>query len=530
MMKDKAINSDELDLDGDKGFDAAAIAQAMAANNEKIEEMQAALEGVKDTSEVEDLKATIAKLQTTVGNLPGSYKGVTDALTARIDELQTDAAISTKGNAGVPEGIKAITVAIEESDEFAALKSAGRVATPHSIPCGGKQGNFSEKVEILSLCASGGLKAATPIVTAGVSGQNLTAYRPGVFEDQQWAMNLASRIPMIPVANAAVYTIPKETDASRYGAWSGYLTVVIDGDPTPKSTATVANADGVMIGSTHRFYDADDVLLGTSLVVSFVASTGVITYTTDSITWDMAVGGRIVSENYAVTAENTTKPSGGVGDKAVSFNLKVLASLVPTTVGALNTVPGLQQLIERKLPERHLRNLSRHLLYGDDTGDELQGFRSYTGAQTYAWSGGVVGDNRIDAIMKAVNLIPWTSGIGVVMKQSDLPALTLLKDSTGNYLRSGNFGMVPLAMVGSSWFLGPNELVFDYANAATHFTVINWADASEIADQATASLMWGYIGNDFADNVIRARYEATLAHAIKSTHAYVVGTWDAAPS
>ena len=132
--------------------------------------------------------------------------------------------------------------------------------------------------------------------------------------------------------------------------------------------------------------------------------------------------------------------------------------------------------------------------------------------------------------MKSVNLIPWTSGIGCVMKQSDLTALTLLKDSTGQYLTSGNFGMVPLQMVGSAWFLGPFELVFDYANAATHFTVINWADASEIADQATAALMWGYIGNDFADNVIRARYEATLAHAIKSTQAYVVGTWDVAPS
>jgi hypothetical protein len=509
-MSDKAINTDELNLEGDKGFDAAAIAQAMKANDEKLTELQAALAGLQDTSEVDAMKSTIAKLQETVGNLPGSYKGITDKLSERIDELQTDAALATSGKANVPEGIKAITAAIEESEIFESIKSAAeqrspsRIATPHSFECmtgdGMKMGSFSDRVAIQSLSATGGYKAANPVTIAQVSGQQLTAYRPGVFSDQRWEQNIASRIPVIPVANASVYTIPKETEASKYGAWSSTLTVAVDGDPTPKSTATVQDNNGVMVGSTHRFYNSSDVLLGTAVVVSFVTSTGVITYATDSLTFDAAIGARVVSDNYAVTAENTTKPSGAVGDKAVSFNLKMLASLM------------------------------RHLLYGDDSADELQGFRTYTGAQTYAWSGGVVGDNKIDAIMKAANLIPWTSGIGVVMKQSDLPGLTLLKDSTGNYLTSGNFGMVPLEMVGGSWFLGPFELVFDYANAATHFTVVNWADASEIADQATAALMWGYIGNDFADNVIRARYEATLAHAIKSTQAYVVGTWDTAPS
>jgi hypothetical protein len=132
--------------------------------------------------------------------------------------------------------------------------------------------------------------------------------------------------------------------------------------------------------------------------------------------------------------------------------------------------------------------------------------------------------------MRAANLIPWTTGpIGVIMSQVDLPNLTLQKGSDGHYLRTGNFGMVPLNMVGQAWFLGPYELVFDYANATTHFTVINWADASELVDQDTASLMMGYINDDFERNIVRFRYEATMAHAIKSTQAYIVGTWDAAP-
>lgn len=521
-------NTDEI---GNKGgiTDPAAVKQELDGIKAKLDEAQAALANTPTKSEIDQINSSIEALKSTVENLPtADYSDVIKALTEQVETIQTTAALRGTKAADQPTGIKAITRALADADVYKQLQDAGRVQTPHALP----DGSWSAKTVIPSLAAVGGLKAANPVVIADVSGQDLTAYRPGVFMDQYWAMNIASRIPSVAVGNATTYTIPKETEASRYGAFSTTLTTALDGDPTPKSSVDVQDSNGVMIGSTHRFYDSSDALLGSAVVVSFDAasSPNTITYTTSTLTWDAAIGSRVVSENYAATAEGTTKPSGAVGDKSVSFTLKTLASIIPTTVNALNTVPGLEALIERKLPERHMRNLSRHLIYGDGSADELQGLRPYTGAQTYSWSGGVVGDNRLDAVMKAANLIPWTSGIGVIMSQQDLPNLTLLKDSTGNYLRTGNFGMVPLVNTGMAWYLGAFELVFDYAVASTHFTVINWADASEMAEQANASLMWGYINDDFAKNIIRARYEATLAHAIKSTQAYVVGTWDSAPT
>lgn len=514
-----AMNEDDLITKGGV-TDPALVKTELDALKERVEETSAAMAKTPNKAELDDLKGQIESIKSTVENIPGDWTDRLDAMKKRVDELQTGAALLGNKAADVPQGIKAITHQIKDTPTYKSLVDTGRIATT-----GGVDGSWSAKTTIPSFSA----KAASPVVISDMAGGDLTTYRPGIFMDDKWAMDIASRIPRVVVSNSTTYTIPKESDPSRYGAWKSTLAADINGDPTPVSVATFTDVVGLIPGSVVRFYNASDVLLGSSTVLSINTSTKVVTFTTNSITWDATTGWKVVSENYGVTAELAQKPSGFVGTENVSFTLKTLASIIPTTVNALNTIQGLRSMIEMKLPERHRRNLSYHLLYGDDGTQKLQGLRTYTGAQSYAWSSGVSGDNQVDAVMRAANLIPWTSGLGVIMSQADLPTLFLLKGSDGHYLRTGSFGMVPLGMVGQSWYLGPYELVFDYAVTSTHFTVINWSDASEIADQNTASLMWGYINDDFEKNIIRARYEATLCHAIKSTQAYVVGQWDAAP-
>ena len=126
--------------------------------------------------------------------------------------------------------------------------------------------------------------------------------------------------------------------------------------------------------------------------------------------------------------------------------------------------------------------------------------------------------------------VPWNSSIGIVMNQADLQYMETAKTTDGHYLATGAFGAYPLTGVGAQRFLGPYELVFDYACAAGDFSVINWQESSEFVDQDTAELAWGYINDDFSVNIIRARYEATVLHAIFGTWGYVVGTWDSEPS
>lgn len=506
---------DEMD---EKLTETIAAAKAAGSDTEKVME------------EIKSLKEVIDTVKESVADLPGNYEKQLKAIGDQVDAFQTGAALASVGTANAPQGMKAITKSVMDHPLY---------KTMMEMDNGGKYkqlktitqidgGNWTERVPISSFAAAG-YKAPAPVVISDMAGTDTDVRRPTAVEAREWAMGVVDRIPSVITAGAATYTVPRETLPSRYGAWKTTLAANVDGDPTPTSTATLTDVEGIMAGSVHRFYNASDAQIGSAVVVSWDTGTKVVTYVTNSLDFDATAGWKVTSENYAATAELAEKPNQFVGSNSESFTLKMLASILPTTVNALNTIQGMAALIERKMPLRHRRNLSRHLIYGDGTADELQGLRTYSGAQSYLWSSGSTGDNQVDAIMRAINLIPWGVQIDVLMTQLDLPALTLLKGDDGHYLRTGNFGQVPLTQVGLSWFLGSHELVFDYAVASGDFTCINWMGASEIADQNTASLMWGYINDDFVKNIIRARYEATLAHAILDTQEYVVGEWDSAP-
>jgi hypothetical protein len=89
------------------------------------------------------------------------------------------------------------------------------------------------------------------------------------------------------------------TVTRRPGAWDGAwtplvptLTVQLDGDPTPKSTATVDDVTPFVAGEYAQFYDSSDAILGYALIVSIAGQ--VITFTTDSLTWDAEIGDAVM--------------------------------------------------------------------------------------------------------------------------------------------------------------------------------------------------------------------------------------------
>lgn len=509
------------------------VKSRLAEMEEKLEETIATAKAAgTDTeavmTEIKSLKEVIETVQESMADLPGHYEKQLKAIGDQVDAFQTGAALSSMGKAGVPHGVKAITKQVMEHPVYEAMMAKSGEKYQQLKTSSHADGNWSERIAIDSYAAAG-YKAPSPVVISDMAGVDTDYRRPGIHEAREWAMDVVSRIPSVITAGATTYTVPRETLPSRYGAWKTTLAANVNGDPTPTSTATLTDTEGCNIGAVHRFYNASDVQIGSAVVVSFDPATDIVTYVTNSLDFDATSGWKVTSENYAAIAELGEKPNQYLGNSSESFTLKVLASILPTTVNALNTIQGMSAMIERKMPIRHRRNLSKHIIYGDGTADELQGLSTYTGAQSYLWSSGVSGDNQVDAVMRAINLIPWGVPIDVLMSQVDLPALTLLKGSDGHYLRTGSFGQVPLTQIGLSWFLGSHELVFDYAVTSGDFFPINFAGASEIADQNTASLMWGYIDDDFVKNIVRARYEATLAHAIIDPQEYVVAEWDAAP-
>ena len=502
---------------GDDG-DAGKIHTELDRIGVKLAEVQSVVKSAPSASEVAKLAADIATIQQSLGDAKGNYSGLIKTLEARVDELATTAALGTS-KAAAPEGIRAMAQQVLESDGYKSLWDAS--GRPQ------RREGFTAPIKIQSISAA---KSATPVIISDVVGGSPTeVYRSGIVADPGFPATIRSRIPTVIVKGATKYVIPTETEASRYGAVHSLLTTAIDGDPTPKNTAVVADIEGFMVGATVKFYHGTTgALLGEAVLVSKVTKT--LTFAADTLDFDAAIGTRVVSENFESTAEQGTKQSGHVGLTNTEYTFQTLAQLIPTTVNALNTVAGLRTFIESKLPLRYERNLSRHLQYGTGTAPQLAGFRAKSGAQSYLWSAGEVGDNRVDALIRAAYMVPWNSSIGIVMNQADLQYMETAKTTDGHYLATGAFGAYPLTGVGAQRFLGPYELVFDYACAAGDFSVINWQESSEFVDQDTAELAWGYINDDFSVNIIRARYEATVLHAIFGTWGYVVGTWDSEPS
>ncbi len=89
------------------------------------------------------------------------------------------------------------------------------------------------------------------------------------------------------------------TVVRRPGAWDGEwtplvpeLTVQLNGDPTPKSTATIDDVTTFIVGEWAQFYDASNAVLGYAQVVSILGQ--VVTFTTDSLTWDAEIGDAVM--------------------------------------------------------------------------------------------------------------------------------------------------------------------------------------------------------------------------------------------
>lgn len=469
---------------------------------------------------VDGLKADLAKVQTAMEKVDGDYTDAVKALTTRLDGL--DNAMDL--NAAAAQ-VKSYGDMIMDTEGF---KSA------HFDASGGRKKLHLDSADPIYIPRITGAKATiTPISLTQMGDAVPNFYRPGIFTEAQDVMNLAARLMRISVPNATTYSVRKETAASLTGYITTTLAVTLDGDPTPKTVATFTDVDGFVPGTYVRFWNASGALLARLPIVSIDTGTKVVTFATDAIDFDATAGWRITGENFGAVAESADKPYGFLEVDVTDHSMKTIPTLMAVTNQVLDSVAGMTSWIELKLRARFLRNLSWHLLKGDgSSAQQLAGFDNASGAQTFTWStDGVAGDFRADAIFRAGALIPWSGAIVVVMNRADLVKLQLEKNSTdGAYVQSQMFGGISLNMFGPRMFLGPYEIILDDACVEGDFYMINLSEASELADAERASLAWGYVNAQFAQNQITARYEERLLHAINSTAAFVLGEWDSAPS
>lgn len=504
------------------------VEQELEGLKAKIDGLESTIDRLPDGSaipaEVTELKASIDTIDAAVKEIQqGDWGGLIGAMKTRIDALATAMEPAAGTGDDVPKGF---AESLLEAEDFKALlenPEAERVKIAR-LPAL----NSSRSITVPSVTWPARFKTVT---LADVGAVRPPAYRPGIVSDPELPRDLISRIPRVVADGAANWNVPYETDDGIASYITTNASAAVAGGTTPVSAIPVDSVAGFTVGSIARIITTGGTYEET--VTGIDEPNSELDFGTDEIDFDIAEGDRVIATFFGATGELETKPDSGAELDLRTWNFLTMALLMPMSQQVINTVSGIESWGQMKLRMRMSRNYSQHLLYGDNASysDQLQGLATYPNAQTFTWStDGSTGDNRADAIVRAIDLIRWPGPVTVVMSRGDITSLNLEKTSTEAYVHSTLFGRLPLVNVGGSWFLGPWELYEDDAVTPGDFFPINFAAASEIVDQNRTTMTAGMIDKDFAQNIIRWRYEEVVLHAILSTAAYVVGEWDSAPA
>ncbi len=539
-MGDKDKQSELTGLKGHTGPDAtaAAVATALKEFKGEIDGVAARVAVFEDgdvlqaVKELMELKDAIAGLSALEAKIPEDRSEEIEKLKAKLDGVQAQL-LSGQAAPGGKEKPKTLGEVIFEDEGFQAMVSKETSATKAF------KINLSEQRKAPTLSVPDILAgvSAAPVLGADDLGPLRWSTRQVeiVTEPKESVAAFVPAIGVIPAPGFQVYEWPEETLDSATGYLRTTLSVALTGSSVaPTDTAEVADASHFVIGTYVRFFDAARNLLGRLELVNVDTGTtpNQLIFDTNAIDWDQAVDTNVTSEHWLGTPESEGKPYTMLAGDTTSVNAVTIAIMAAATRQQLLSPSGIMSWIDQELPDRTIRNIAQQLLYGaGTTGKSLLGFWNVSGAQTYAWSEGEIGDNRIDAVLRAALLVLGGTP-AIVMNKFELRTLRLLKDTNdGQYLHSQIIGKVSMEMVAGQWVLdGQYPIIVSEAVKDGDFLVCDFAMASKIIDAEDESLEWGVINDDFALNQRRARYERTLAHAVQRKKSFVLGEWDNAPS
>ncbi len=342
--------------------------------------------------------------------------------------------------------------------------------------------------------------------------------RPQIAELLTEFSDLSSWVPRVPVPNTDVYEFNRETEASRLGYVSSTLSAgVVSG---AGAVANFNEVEGFTPGTIVRFFttggiETAEILSIAALVVTFTAN----------LVFDADTDDRVTSENYGATAEEALKPGGLAIFELVQCPLQTLATVIGTTKQRINALPTLLRDIETKMRMRARRNRGFHIAYGDKVSepDQLAGWASEVGVQTYLLSSGPASDFRADALVRAAALVHSGNTLVVHLNIDEWNTIRLEKSaSDGHYVLTS---LGPMIVVDRPGMRSMGSLVVNIDGVVQDgdFFVVDHLVASEWADQMSSEFSTGWINDDYLRNQLKLRYEEKVCHAILTTTGYVFG-------
>jgi hypothetical protein len=497
-------------------------------------------------AKVEAVAGTVDALGQKVGKFGARIEAVenrpavdTEDLDAKFEKLATGEQFAT-----VAEQIAALETKVERQGQFGGTQpkpddawtryfNSSEFAEFIKGQCKDKDG-VKLNVDPVFGRSLGGQFAVTVDSTL-VGSLDVPAQRAGVIELLRDPIGLVDVVQFVPPINSQNYEYYKETTQSETAVLGTTLTVAIDGDPTPKTTCTVANSEGFVPGVLVLFYDASEAVLASKTLVSKDDATGVLTFATDDLDFDATIGWKVTTEEILATAEGALKPAGFIAAEQDTLSLQTIAVWLETTRQRLQytNVTDLASWINRKLPQRLRETLEWHLLYGSGTNSQLHGFLNsgiLPAGQTDTWSSDMeVGDTRADLILWSATQIPGDVRTVAVLHKNDWFRITNYKATDGHYVQNMAEGPTIINTPGLK-AIGSVQVVLTRKIVETTGLVFAPDAASEVVPAGDAELWTGYVGEQRVYNKQTHLYEQSLGHAITDSRAFRKVVFDAAPS
>lgn len=235
----------------------------------------------------------------------------------------------------------------------------------------------------------------------------------------------------------------------------------------------------------------------------------------------------VVAERNAGNTGFGAKPQSNLEFTGEQASVRTIAHWEAAHRNALADEPQLRGLIENELLYGLRLVEDDQILNGTGTGQDLLGIRNVPGIQSYAWSTGTTGDNKADAIRRAMTLalLAYYEPTGVVLHDGDWEDIELLKDDNGQYLLA-----VSIA-VGGEQRVWRSPVVTTPAMDEGFALVGAFGIGAQLYDREEGNIRIAEQHSTFfVENAIVVLAEERLALATKRPEAFVEVEFDAAPA
>lgn len=300
------------------------------------------------------------------------------------------------------------------------------------------------------------------------------------------------------------------------------LTAAITGGTT--DTISVERTSGTYVGQImtvgYGTVAAEDAEIDT-----IDADAGTIQFTAN-LANSHAVGAAVVSDHFVFTPEAQLKPMSRVEYELITEAIKTLATMMPMSQQMLDDYAAIQALIDNRMREFLELSKERNVLFGDGSSNQLNGILNDPDILTYAWSSGLAGDTKLDAIRRSF------TGVGlaffpvdaVVLHDTDWEEIETTKGSDGHYIfaqaqTAPNYTQIWRAAVVNTPVIGQGQ----FLAGSFRLGAVLW-------DRQQVRMMVSDQNRDwFERNLVGIRLEERLALSVLRPKSFVSGTFDAEP-